>query len=514
MPKQVPVFQMLISEDNAKTGVSLISFVENPAIESNFVALSAACEMSAVEAVGLELAKDTHKQIVTGPVLIPDKNILRLSDKGEPYFIRFSAEVIEQIRDRFFQRKHTDKTNSEHAIPLEGNHVIESWTVADPANDKSAALGLSGLAAGAWVVSYKINDKDYWLSEIMSGKRKGFSLEGVFDMAPVSLMAYEPYLEKSKGYSRASMPQIETGMMKDFFLHFLRKFGQQSIRKESVQAKSLLPAQSEINPEKVSEKLASGTFAGREYIISRDGYLLDGHHDWAAALEKDPDLELTVLRVDLPIGQLVDEANNLKFTYNQKLSAMKKTGKKGYNKMHKAYNALKKAGLLLSLVPGGVDALDAMKEALSTTTLEDGTPIEIDEVTGEVFLLDGNGARTGAAPDGSHTLADGSTIQVAGGLLVADAELSNDNPAAPATPPAPAPVPVVPTPAPVADAQLAAALKQVADLTALVQKLAAAPASLTIEKDVDKAPEKPKTKAEQVWESALAMSKVNFVENK
>lgn len=71
-------------------------------------------------------------------------------------------------------------TTHQHAKPLNGNYLTELWIVEDPRNDKANALGFSSLPKGTLMCSYKINDKAYWDSEVMTGNVKGFSLEGFF----------------------------------------------------------------------------------------------------------------------------------------------------------------------------------------------------------------------------------------------------------------------------------------------------------------------------------------------
>jgi len=60
-----------------------ISLVEDPAIESDFIALSK-------EKI---LLQTDEKRMVTGAVLIPDKPIYRIRD-GREYYIVFDAQTI------------------------------------------------------------------------------------------------------------------------------------------------------------------------------------------------------------------------------------------------------------------------------------------------------------------------------------------------------------------------------------------------------------------------------------
>jgi hypothetical protein len=166
---QIPTY--LISMDDEESGVFAVSFVKSPATEKSFVALS---EQKKV----VKLAKDNYKQILTGVVLVPDQKIIREDENGELYYIQFTAEVIEKIRDRMFERNYTHTTTSEHEIKLDKNFIVEAWTIIDPQKDKIAALGFPDELVGSLCLSYSVPDKKYWEEEILTGNKTGFSIEG------------------------------------------------------------------------------------------------------------------------------------------------------------------------------------------------------------------------------------------------------------------------------------------------------------------------------------------------
>jgi hypothetical protein len=177
MPNKIPVYKAKINESDA-TGVNLVSFVEYPAIEENWVALSKENEQ-------VTLAKDTYKQVLTGAVLVPDKEIYRVDKHGNPYYIVYDAETIEQVSQKFFKQNYTHNTNDEHLIALDKNYVIESW-IKTSEQDKSVALGMD-LPIGTWLMSYKVEDSEYWNEQILTNKKRGFSIEGLFSMEEVEL---------------------------------------------------------------------------------------------------------------------------------------------------------------------------------------------------------------------------------------------------------------------------------------------------------------------------------------
>lgn len=182
MNKKLPIYKAEVDERDG-TGIYAISFVEQPAVERNFVALArrAAREM--------KLQLNTHKQILSGVVLIPDQMIYRdpTSPTGECY-ISFSADDIEKIQAQMMRNGVAlTRTTHQHEKPLRGNYLVECWTVADPKRDKAVALGLGELPKGTLCASYKVTDAKYWRDEVLTGNVKGFSLEGFFNFNQIAM---------------------------------------------------------------------------------------------------------------------------------------------------------------------------------------------------------------------------------------------------------------------------------------------------------------------------------------
>ncbi|WP_185816928.1 XkdF-like putative serine protease domain-containing protein [Hymenobacter metallilatus] len=165
-----------------EVGVSLVSFVDKPAIGVDFVALSAE------QTLPVALKADAKKQVLTGPVLIPNKQIARLDDKGQLYYLNFSAECIEQMHERFHEQQNTHATNLQHDTALEGNFCKESWLVTDSTQDKAYALGFTAeqVPVGTWMASYKVTDAKLWADEVETGNVKGFSIEGLLAYTTLS----------------------------------------------------------------------------------------------------------------------------------------------------------------------------------------------------------------------------------------------------------------------------------------------------------------------------------------
>ncbi len=185
MAKPVSKFKMTLAADDESRGVQLISLVANPAVKSGWVALSDVTPPAPRPAFRIALAAtEQMKQVVTGPVLIPDLDILRLDADGDPFYITFDADTIEATAARFLKLGLTTAASEAHAvdadgksIQLSGPAVRESWIVTDPATD---GRGFD-VPAGTWMLSMHVPNADVW-QKIVDGELTGFSLEGLFDM--------------------------------------------------------------------------------------------------------------------------------------------------------------------------------------------------------------------------------------------------------------------------------------------------------------------------------------------
>lgn len=175
----IPIFQAQI-EGTDNTGIFAMSFVELPANESNFIALS--------KQAPVKLSLDKYKQILTGVVLVPDQLIYRNDSQLGEYYLKFTAADIEKIAQKMMRTGVAlSTTTHQHEKPLKGNYLTELWIVRDPKRDKAAALGLGEYPVGTLVASYKIENAHYWRTEVLTGNVKGFSLEGLFNLNSVQM---------------------------------------------------------------------------------------------------------------------------------------------------------------------------------------------------------------------------------------------------------------------------------------------------------------------------------------
>ena len=164
------IIELILDEEQDDIGVDAISIVENPAIESDFVAL---------KNQEIKLAEvDKEKKILMGALLIPNKPIYRNGGEGE-YYIYFSKDTIVKASQMFLQNGNQSNSTLEHNQALNGLTLVESWLVEDKAKDKTALYGLD-VPVGTWMGSVKVNNDDVWNEYVKTNKVKGFSIEGYF----------------------------------------------------------------------------------------------------------------------------------------------------------------------------------------------------------------------------------------------------------------------------------------------------------------------------------------------
>ena len=121
------------------------------------------------------------KQLLAGPLMIPEKLIPRINNEGEKYYVFFDKEGIQRLAYKMIKNKFLDSVNIEHDPnrKVDDISLVETWLVEDPKRDKSNTYGYE-LPSGSWFGIYKVNNKQVWDDYIKTGRVKGFSVEGIF----------------------------------------------------------------------------------------------------------------------------------------------------------------------------------------------------------------------------------------------------------------------------------------------------------------------------------------------
>lgn len=170
------VKELVLGDDGQWSGVYANSLVSAPAIERNFIYMSKQKPRNVV------MQTDAgERRMVYGPVMIPDLMIYRKDDAtGEEYYATYTSETVQKCQQNYLKKGLQSATTIEHAFPVMGVTMVESWLIEDSAKDKSAALGFEALPKGTWMAGYHIEDDGLW-DMVKSGAINGFSVEAWFD---------------------------------------------------------------------------------------------------------------------------------------------------------------------------------------------------------------------------------------------------------------------------------------------------------------------------------------------
>lgn len=119
---------------------------------------------------------------------------------------------------------------------------------------------------------------------------------------------------ESLGIPRKNMPQI-AGEDRAGLLSFLKTLGVKHDR-ATVRASALRPSQREFSREKIeATRLHAST--SRPVLVSKDGYVVDGHHQWFADLLDDPESDVYVLRFDEMARPLIAHVRMYREAYRE-----------------------------------------------------------------------------------------------------------------------------------------------------------------------------------------------------
>jgi len=184
---ELPIYELTIdpTEEN-KYEVTAVAFVDAPAIERDFIAFAANQPF-----LGFAIQNEECREVF-GAAMIPDMLIYRNDGMGE-YYVKFSAETIKQIAEKFFTKDYHKSANIMHesGTPLDGVVFFQSLI-----KDSTKGITLAGdHPDGTWFLGAKINNEALWQG-IKAGKYKGFSVEGLFAGKPTNAaqMQYQKIL--------------------------------------------------------------------------------------------------------------------------------------------------------------------------------------------------------------------------------------------------------------------------------------------------------------------------------
>lgn len=240
MNLNLPLYNITPDMTDENQGMFLVSLVEEPAVEIDFLAFAKENMLFAVQ--------DTEKHIVTGVSILADTPIYRRNKNGE-FYVQFRKEDIPAIVEKFMQRGLSNFINIQHNEDTLSNTdavLVESYFV----NKERGIVPneFANVTDGSWITSYKILNEDIW-QQIKDGDLKGFSIEISAELEPVKL-------EKQK----TEEEQQDEELMKNCFA-----VNETGVATELVQ--KVFEDTIDYNPNVMDEASIRGAIYGRNLVI-------------------------------------------------------------------------------------------------------------------------------------------------------------------------------------------------------------------------------------------------------
>lgn len=160
----------------SNSDVFAISLVDEPAVDSNFIALSKQKPMEFK-------IQNEERRMLYGVALRADYPIYRRYG-DEEFYLTFGKDAIRRLMTKFMKNFGQRSWTKDHMDFAEGLTVVESWIVEDVENDKAKALGIENFSEGSWCIGVKVDDDEIWQS-IKDGRWSGFSVEAWVDMEEI-----------------------------------------------------------------------------------------------------------------------------------------------------------------------------------------------------------------------------------------------------------------------------------------------------------------------------------------
>ena len=186
-------------DPSADIGLTAISFVDFPAICQDFIYQSSDDKEKYVS--GQLLMANAEKHEVISPILIPNQLILRVSETGEKYYMRWSKETIEKIADYYLMNQFQNNFTFMHSWfdSMDGNYedsfikdvyMKRMWIIDDANTDEANKVYGYHLPEGTLMVHLKIHNRNLW-KKIKSGEVKGLSVEAFTGMQENGIINYK-----------------------------------------------------------------------------------------------------------------------------------------------------------------------------------------------------------------------------------------------------------------------------------------------------------------------------------
>jgi len=264
-------------------------------------------------------------------------------NKVENYQLDYFSRRIESVnaaRETRVARQREMQKGDFPGHPFRGNQYV-GGIYANPSGANPKDRRKTGLASQAKKLQSgkkvtvpnpkAANDLIDYLHEMSKRSAKEGKKAKGFDLCKVTVPGTNLFCGSNKGVRRIGMPQL--GGHEDKFVSSLRAKGIK-VKEETRKASELKATQNELVGTKVAGMMNNKKFDPKEraILVSKDGYIVDGHHRWATQIGRDTsdgrlgDLSMKVIVIDKPIMKVIKDANDFADSLGLKRKSGEDTG--------------------------------------------------------------------------------------------------------------------------------------------------------------------------------------------
>lgn len=168
----LPLYEAYLDTTDDELGMYVISLVDAPAVERNFVAFNEQKKVLTYSVANEE------QQKVFGLIMECDKPIYRRTENNFEYYITYNRKTIEVMAEKYFKMGYQNNVDTDHNFKLEDGITLTQMFIKDCEKGVNP-IGFEDVNDGSLFAEFHIENSDVW-GAIKDGTYKGFSLAGCF----------------------------------------------------------------------------------------------------------------------------------------------------------------------------------------------------------------------------------------------------------------------------------------------------------------------------------------------
>ena len=207
MEKEIPIYEVVMEDGEYFVdgqGIKKVAMVKAPANVARYMSFSDGI-------YSMKFASNEDRRILTGVLLVPNQKIYRNDEHGE-YYMTFSAEAIEKVRDVFMKERNMHNVNIEHKTDnIEGIYMIETF-LSDASRGIKPPDAFADYPDGTWFASYRVESDELWNDAVYNNKFTGFSIEGMLSVRRLRFtgdVREEQPIQEIEAFIEDALKQIE-----------------------------------------------------------------------------------------------------------------------------------------------------------------------------------------------------------------------------------------------------------------------------------------------------------------